>query len=362
MSIFIAILIFGIIIVIHELGHFIMARKCGVLVEEFAIGMGPILYKRQKGETLYSLRLFPIGGFCRMLGEDDNSGDTRAFSNKTLGQRAAILSFGAFMNILLAFVIFLFVIAFGRYTTAIIREVFPGTPIEEAGLMAGDRIVRVNNTPIYIFEDVSIELSLSNGEPMDITYVRDGQRHTVTITPEAREQGGYWLGFSAEPRTGTFAERHPEIEQASIFESLMASVYRIRFFVRLSIVSFVMLVTGQLPMDTLAGPIGIVTVIDDTYRTSIEHGESAAQGIRIAISNMLNLTAIISANIGVLNLLPVPALDGGRLLFILFELIRRKPVPVDKEGIVHFVGFVLLMIFAVFVAYNDIMRIFIQRE
>jgi len=353
---------FGIIIVIHELGHFIMARKCGVLVEEFAIGMGPILYKRQKGETLYSLRLFPIGGFCRMLGEDDKSGDARAFSNKTLGQRAAILSFGAFMNILLALVIFLFLVAFDRYTTATIYEIMPGTPIDEAGLMAGDRIVRINGTAIYIFEDLSLELSLSNGEPMEITYVRDRQRYTVTITPEPREHGGYRLGFIPEPRSGIFTERDAVFERASIVESLMASVYKVRFYVLLSIVSFVMLITGQLPIDALAGPIGIVNVIDETYRTSIEVGEGTVQGVRIAFLNMLNLCAIISANIGVLNLLPVPALDGGRLLFIFFELIRRKPVPVDKEGIVHFVGFVLLMIFAVFIAYNDIIRIFVQRE
>jgi len=338
-----------------------MARKCRVLVEEFAIGMGPILYKRQKGETLYSLRLLPIGGFCRMLGEDDKSRDSRAFSNKTLGQRAAILAFGAFMNILLALVIFLFIVAFDNHRTAIIRMVVPDSPIEEAGLLAGDRIVRLNGTPTYIFEDLTLELSLSNGQPMDVTYVRGGERFTVTVTPELRD-GVYRLGFAPEIRTGIFAERHPDFERASLLESLMAPIYKIRFYVRLSIVSLVMLVTGQLPMNALAGPIGIVNIIDDTYRTSMEIAEETSQGIRMAVFHLMHLCAIISANIGVLNLMPVPALDGGRLLFIFFELIRRKPVPVDKEGIVHFVGFVLLMIFAVFIAYNDVIRIFVQRE
>ena len=350
-SILIAILVFGLIVVIHELGHFIMARKFGVLVEEFAIGMGPILYSRQMGETLYSLRLFPVGGFCRMLGEDNASGDIRALNNKTLGQRAIILSFGAVMNIFLAFIIFLFLVSVVGFTTAEIKGVVPDTPIDKAGLTVGDRIINLNGTVINIFEDLSLELSLCNGQTMSMTYIRNNQQYKTNITPYEAAPGIYKLGFYPEGRTGVFAEEVEGFERASILESLSVPVYQIMFFIRATIVSIIKLITLQIPVDAIYGPIGIVTVIDQAYTESIQ--ESGWY----AFLNMINLCAFLSANLGVFNLLPVPALDGGRLIFVLFELIRRKPVPVEKEGLVHFIGFVLLMIFAVFIAYSDIMKL-----
>ncbi|MDR1560105.1 MAG: site-2 protease family protein, partial [Clostridiales bacterium] len=319
MSIIIAVLIFGLIVVIHEFGHFIMARKCGVLVEEFAIGMGPVLFSRQRGETIFSLRLFPVGGFCKMLGEDAESGDERAFNNKKLGQRAIILAFGAIMNMLLAFVIFLGFSAFYGFTTAEIREVVPDTPIEKAGLIAGDRIVKLNGTSINIFEDLSVELALCNGSAMDMSYIRDGRRYNTEITPYLASEGGYKLGFYPESRVGMFVSEDGGFERASVMECLLVPVYKIMFYVRLTVVSIIKLVMRQISVQTMSGPIGLVAAINDSYTETIQ------QGVWITVLNMVNLCAVLSANLGAMNLLPLPALDGGRLIFVFLEWIRRKP-------------------------------------
>ncbi|MDR2650124.1 MAG: site-2 protease family protein [Clostridiales bacterium] len=351
MSIIIAVLIFGLIVVIHEFGHFIIARKCGVLVEEFAIGMGPILFSRQRNDTLYSLRLFPIGGFCKMLGEDAESGDKRAFNNKTLGRRAIILAFGAIMNMFLAFVIFLGFAVFNGFTTAAVREVVPDTPVDKAGLIAGDKIVKLNGTAIYIFEDLSVELALCDGTAMDMMYVRNGRRYDTEITPYLTPDGGYKLGFYPESKVGFFAAADSGFKRASVLECLFTPVYKIMFYIRLTIVSIIKLIMRQISLQTMSGPIGMIAAINESYTETIK------QGVWITILNMINLCAILSANLGVVNLLPLPALDGGRLVFVLLEWFRGKPVPVEKEGLVHFVGFVLLMIFAVFIAYNDILKL-----
>ena len=353
MSIVIAILVFGLIVVIHELGHYFMARKCGVFVEEFAVGMGPVLFSRKKNETLYSLRLFPIGGFCKMLGEDSESGDARALNNKTIGQRALILSFGAILNIFLAFIIILFLVTANGFQSASIFKVVPDTPIDKAGLKAGDRIIRLNGATINIFDDLALELSLCNGNAMEISYIRDGQKYKTEITPYQSPEGDYKLGFYPEAKTGVFTARVQGYERASIPESLSVPVYQIMFYIKATVVSIVKLITMQLPMEVISGPIGIVTVIDTTYKESIKE----ESGIWYTFLIMINLCAVLSANLGVFNLLPVPALDGGRLMFVLFELIRKKPVPVEKEGLVHFIGFLLLMIFAVFIAYSDIKKL-----
>jgi len=328
-----------------------MARKCGVLVEEFAIGMGPILYSRQKGDTLYSIRLFPIGGFCKMLGEDDASGDTRAFNNKTLWQRTAILSFGAVMNLVLAFIVFMYLVTVNGFTTARVLSVLPDTPAEKAGLMTGDRIVKLNNSNVNIFEDLSLELTICNGKTMKMTYIRDGQRYNTEITPYTTSEGDYKLGFYPKSLTGIFSESVEGFDRASVMESLSVPVHQIAFFVKATVVSIVKLIEGQIPVGSLTGPIGMVSMIDKTYTESIK--ESGWY----TFLNMLNLCGFLSANLGVFNLLPLPALDGGRLLFVLFEFVRKKPVPVEKEGLVHMIGFVLLMIFAVFIAFNDIKKL-----
>ncbi|MDR1000975.1 MAG: RIP metalloprotease RseP [Clostridiales bacterium] len=351
MSIIIAILVFGAIVLIHELGHYWAARKCGVTVEEFAIGMGPKIFSWTKNNIVFSLRGIPIGGFCKMLGEDDESNDPGALNRKSIPQRTIILAAGAMMNLALAFIIFLFITLFSGFSTTTIHQTMPGSPAEAAGLRSGDRITRLNGTSVNIFGDVTFELSGNTGSPTEVTYVRDGQIHTTTITPYKAEDGSYKIGFLASGRTGLFEKRVEGYERAGAWESLTTSAFEIAFYVKVTIVSLVRLVTGQLDMGQLSGPIGIVSVIGEAYTESVKVSAWAV------VLNMLSLCAILSANLGVFNLLPLPGLDGGRLAFVFVEAIRRKPLPVEKEGLVHFIGIVLLMILAVFIAFNDIKKL-----
>jgi regulator of sigma E protease len=351
-SIAIAILVFGIIVIIHELGHFVMARKCGVLVEEFAIGMGPCIFKKRSGETDYTIRLFPVGGFCKMLGEDTSeNGDKRALSNKGVGQRALILSGGAFMNLILAFFLFLFLVLSNGLTTTVISKIVEGSPAETAGLQAGDKIIGINGSATNIFNDLLFELSLNAGSPIKLDYQRDGVKYTTTLTPYLHTDGSYKIGFQPLSKTGLFQGAVEGFSKAGFFESLRAAFFDVGFSIKATLVGLVRLITFRLPLSEMSGPIGIVTVIDETYTQTIQ------AGLWTTVINMINLCGLLSANLGVFNLLPIPGLDGGRLVFVLFEWIRRKPVPVEKEGLVHFIGFVLLMILAVFIAYSDIRKL-----
>jgi regulator of sigma E protease len=335
------------------MGHFITAKKSGVLVEEFAVGMGPKILSKQYGETLYSLRAFPIGGFCKMLGEDDQSTDNRAICKKSIAQRFLILSGGAIMNLILAFLIFLFLVAFNGFTSTKIHSVVDGSPAQQLGLQPGDKIIRLNGSIINIYDDLTYEISLNNGTSMPISYERNGKRHNSEITPYKYEDGSYKVGIMFEGRTGIFEKSVEGIQRAGIFESLGNAACEIVFYVKATVGGIIRLITLQLPMEQMSGPIGIVTVIGQAYDASIQNG------VWIMVMQMLYLCAILSANLGVFNLLPLPGLDGGRLVFVLFEAIRKKPLPAEKEGLVHFIGLVLLMILAVFIAYSDIRKLFI---
>jgi regulator of sigma E protease len=363
MSIIIAIIIFGLIVVVHEYGHFIAARKCGVMVEEFAIGMGPTILKKKKGETIYSWRIFPIGGFCKMLGEDTDNMDPRSFNSKSLPRRAIILAAGALMNFLLAFVLFLVLVLFGIYAMPQVSSVAEGSPAEEAGLMAGDRITKLNGTTIHLFEDISFELSSNRGTPVEVEFKRGKEKHLVIITPYLDQDSQYKIGFRAESCVGLFngtsIDPASDIKRAGLWESLQSAYWRIIFFIRVTFVGITRLVTFQLPLADMSGPIGIVNVISSSY-TEVVNDPTMKSPIDTLVSilmTMANLCAMLSANLGVFNILPLPALDGGRLVFVAFEAIRRKPVPVEKEGFIHFVGFVLLMLLAVFIAYSDIRKL-----
>jgi regulator of sigma E protease len=355
-SIVIAVLIFGLIVVIHEFGHYSAARACGVMVEEFAIGMGPVLLKKKVGETVYSLRLMPIGGFCKMLGEDAAIEDARSFSSKPAHQKAFILVAGAAMNFVLAFVIFLVGALAQGFTVPQVRSVVEGSPAEASGLVAGDRITRMNGVTIRIYEDFMFEMSTANGSPIELEFLRNGQKLKTTVVPYLdQESNAYKVGFMVAAKNGIFAKPLEGIEKADIGETLGEAFYMIGFFVKATVIGLVRLVTGKLNIGEMSGPIGIVTVIGDTYKAT----ETISLGDRIL--TMLQLCGFLSANLGVFNLLPLPALDGGRLVFVLFEAIRRKPVPVEKEGIIHLVGFVLLIIFAVFVAVSDIQKLILPK-
>ncbi|MDR1540722.1 MAG: RIP metalloprotease RseP [Clostridiales bacterium] len=350
-SIAIAVIVFGLIVVIHELGHFMAAKKSGVTVEEFAIGMGPVIWKKRGKETVYSLRLLPIGGFCKMLGEDAECKDDHAFNNKKVSSRAFILTAGAGMNFVLAYALFLVIVLFGFFRLPQVKAVIPGSPAEMAGLAEGDTIVKINNTTINIYEDLAFEMDGNRGEPITVEYMRGKERFFTVLSPFLDEaSNGYKIGFNTTLKNGMLAKADPEYEKAGLLESLEKSFYLILFYIKATILSIVRLFTSQLSISDLSGPIGIVTTIGEVYT------ETISVNLKATILSMINLCGILSANLGVINLLPLPALDGGRLVFVMFEAIRKKPFPAEKEGMVHFIGFVLLMALAVFIAYSDIKK------
>ncbi len=352
MSIIIAILVFGIIVLLHEFGHYISARRCGVLVEEFAIGMGPKIYSFQKGDTLYSIRLLPLGGFCKMLGDEAESTDSRSFTNKTMGQRAIILSSGALMNFILAFVLFAGIALLNGFYVPAVRAVLPGSPAEVAGLQIGDRVTKINGSGINIFEDWIYALSTIDGRPMDIEYKRNGQLYSSTITPYRDETTGeYKIGYTPDVALGLFEKPAEGFKRAGFIEALSNGFYKILFYIKVTITGVIRLFTFKMNVSEMSGVIGVVSVINDAYTTTI------AQSILSMILTMLNLCAVLSANLGVFNLLPIPGLDGGRLVFVGLEFIRKKPISPEREGFVHFMGFVFLILLAVVIAYSDIRKI-----
>jgi regulator of sigma E protease len=353
-SVIVAVLILSFIIVAHEFGHYIAARKNGVLVEEFAIGMGPKLFGKKIGDTLWAVRLFPIGGFCKMLGDDEENSDPRAFNAKKLWRRLIIISAGVIMNVVLALAITCTSSLANGFAVPVIKNIIPDSPAEKAGLRSGDRITRLNDSGVHIYSDVSFFMAEATGSPIDITVLRDKQKLTFQLTPRFVEytdgSQAFQIGFERDWHTPFFGKTEEGLQRAGFFESLYNGFFTAGFYVKSTFLGFIRMFTLQIKASELAGPIGIVSIIGENYT------EAAKAGVGAMIWTMLNFMALISANLAVANILPLPTLDGGRLVFLAIEGIRRKPVDPNKEGMVHFAGFILLMIFAVFVAYNDIMR------
>jgi len=372
MSIVIALLIFTAIVVIHEWGHYMAARKTGVCVEEFAVGMGPKIWgvTGKKTGTLYSIRLLPIGGYCKMVGEDGNVEDEHGFNNKPKWARAIILFAGVVMNVLLAFVVFAGVNFFTSMSEPVVGGLMDGVPAQEAGLLPGDRIVKIDGTRINIYEDLQFATYEGDGKPMEITVVRDGVTYVKSVTPKLYvdptvpdDPGTYKIGFTAVAKVGLFAPNPNNLPRAGVLETVRDGAYQIIFYIKSTFIGVEQLVTGKSNINQMSGIIGIVGVIHQGYDSQVQYAEDLTNHVStgamvggIAIS-MLQFMAILSANLAVINLLPLPALDGGRLVFVLIEAIARKPVPREKEGMVHLVGFVLLMVFAVFIAYHDVLKL-----
>jgi len=384
--ILIFILILGIVVFIHELGHFIMARRAGVFVEEFALGMGPKLVgfrgkprkrkaaSRDPGEgnliwhghdhepddalpedesTLFSLRLFPIGGFCRMRGMDENiPGDTGALSGKKVWQRVLVIGGGSLFNFIAAFVLFFVLTLLTGYSVAQVHSVNRGSPAYNAGLQAGDRITHINDRRVALFEDFSLQLSFSGGEPVDVRFVRDGEAHNVYITPVLVD-GNFRLGFVPSWYVGL--RHHPQegFPRVGFWGTLSTSAEMIVFNMRIPFTMLARFVTRQSLPDGagIMGPIGLAGEVTQVYQEVIQYG------ILDTVLIMLFFTGLLNAALGVMNLLPIPAMDGARLVFLGIEGIRRKPVPPEREGLVHMVGFVVLILLAVFIAYRDIVRL-----
>lgn len=321
-----AVLVFTLIVVIHEFGHFIIARLSGVKVEEFAVGMGPKLWGIRPKETLYSIRAFPIGGFCKMLGEDEENQDPRAFNNKPVFKRIATIAFGPLMNLFLAVLIFSMIFA----TVPVVHEVSPNTPASQAGLKQGDKIVELNGTPITEWEQIRPIVDANKGKQIDLKFQRDGETRQVNVVPIPRQgEEGAMIGVMPSYAFTGFS---------------LSQGINVTTTVTYEMVKFLgQLFTGHASMQYVEGPVKIVKRMGD-----------AAQ---VGVAAVLQFTAFLSLNLCIINLLPFPALDGGRLIFLIIEAIRRKPVDPQKEGMVHFIGFVLLMILSVFIIYKDIITL-----
>ena len=326
-----AIILFCVMIFPHELGHYIAAKRLGVKVNEFAFGMGPVIWKKQKGETLHSIRLFPIGGFCSMEGEDEDSDEPRAFNNKKPWQKIIILAAGAFMNVLCAILIMSIVVGVLGFTTTTIDTVSEGSPAETAEIMAGDEITAIDGQPIEAWTDVSAAIASAEGGQIIMTVQRDGRTLEAAVTPEQTQDGAFLIGITSRVSHNPF---RAVAEGAKSTWNITASMFQ----------TLSQLFTGQLGADSLSGPVGMVQMVSQTTQYGWWY-----YGF---------LTALICINLAIINMLPLPALDGGRIIFVIISMITGRPVSQKVEGTVHFVGIMLLFGLMAYVTFNDITRIF----
>lgn len=344
-SVLIAIIIFSIVVLFHELGHFLLAKANGIRVNEFSLGLGPTLFGIKKGETLYSIKLLPFGGACMMEGEDEESSDERAFGKKPVWGRMSVVFAGPFFNFIMAFIFALILLGSIGYDRPVIGGVIDGYAAQEAGLKEGDEIQKLNGHSIHFYREISAYSTFHAGEAVTVVYLRDGEKIQTTLVPKYDEETGRYLyGFIGS------AVR----QKGSVAETVINSLYEVKYWIDMTLQSIRMLVTGGASINDLSGPVGIVANIGDTYQKSVKN-----DGYFYAFLNMLNWAILLSANLGVMNLLPLPALDGGRLVFLVVEAIRRKPIPQEKEGWVHAIGIVLLLSLMVLVMFNDIRKLFI---
>lgn len=345
MNIVIAILVFSILILFHELGHFTLAKANGIRVNEFSLGLGPTIVGFTKGETKYSLKLLPFGGACMMEGEDEDSNDDRAFNKKSVWARISVVAAGPIFNFIMALVFSIVLISCVGVDKPVLTDVIDGYPAQEAGLLGGDVIVKMGGKNINFYKEVSAYATFHVGEPVEIVYERDGERYTTTLTPKYdEEEGRYLYGFLSSGGR----------EHVGIFETIYYSFCELGYYIDVTVQSVGMMLTGGVSVNEMSGPVGIVQSMGQVYDESMQNG-----GYYYVFLNMLNWTIMLSANLGVMNLLPIPALDGGRLVFLIIEAIRRKPIDPNKEGIVHMIGIILLFILMFVVMFNDIRKLFI---
>jgi len=340
--------VFGLLIMIHELGHFLVAKWAGVKVLEFSFGFGPKLVGYRGQETHYAIRLFPLGGFVRLHGidaETDESGkeiiappdDPKSFMHKKVWQRVAIIAAGPIMNFVLAVVLFVLVFAFMgipvQSQANVVGSLVEGKPAQVAGIKPGDRIISVQGVPTPDWNLLTNAIHSRPGQSIHLVVERGGEQQSFTINTEKDAQTGYgMIGIV------------PDLvyQHASILQSASFGLARTADFTKYIVVTLVQMITRQIPAD-VGGPVMIAKAI----------GEGAQQGL----ANLLGLTGVISIQLGLLNLFPIPALDGSRIVFLLVEGVRGKPLKPERENLIHLVGFVLLLLFAVLITYHDIVRL-----
>lgn len=349
MNIILIILVFGIIVMFHELGHFIVAKINKISVTEFSIGMGPALFSFTKNETKYSIRLLPIGGYCLMMGEDEESDDENAFSNKPVWVRMLVVAAGPIFNFILAFVFSIILIHFTGCDPSTFTEVKPQSAAEEAGIEAGDTVVSMNGEKMYNYREVLLYMQLNDpSKPIDMVLeTPEGERYSTTVYPRPNENGEYKMGVAGGYRSSD-----------GIRDNLKYAALELRYWVKATVTSLRMIVTGGVSSKDVMGPIGVGGTMNDIIEEVKEESATKAEAAINIVLNMLNWCILLSVNLGIMNLLPIPALDGGRLLFLIIEAVRRKKIPQDKEAFVNMIGFVLLIILMVVVLFNDIKNVF----
>ncbi len=336
MAIILGIFIFGFLIFVHELGHFLSARFLGIRVHAFSVGMGPAIFKKEKNGVEYSLRLLPIGGYVKLEGEDEASDDPAAFSNKSPIKRIGVLFAGGFMNILTGLLIFVIVFsAVPGVRVPVIDSVVADSPAAACGMEAGDVITKINGKKIHIQNDVTLALMKNGTKALSVELLRDGEKLTKTLTPMLDEASGtYLLGF------------YPKAQSMTPGLALKTAYHNTSFVVELVYYSLGEMITGKVQLRDMAGPVGIVQEMNAVAKQELPY------------LNMLNFMGLIAVNLGVMNLLPFPALDGGRIFFALVELIRRKKITPEKEGLVHLIGFGLLIALMLIITFSDITKLF----
>lgn len=343
MKIIIGIIIFCFIVFFHELGHFLMAKLNHIRVPEFSLGFGPKLVHFTKGETEYCIKLIPFGGSCMLEDEFVESDSPNSFSNANVWSRIAVILGGPVFNFILAFILAIVMLSISGIDKAVINQVSENYPAMEAGLLPGDEIIKINKFNTHFFRDVSFYIATHNGETLDITVKRDGEKITKTVTPVFNEEENrYYIGI-------TNTEGFSKVSGLSV---LKYSVFEVRYWIYSTLESLSMIGKGQLKVEDLSGPVGIVEVVGDTY------DQVSPYGTKAVLVNMINIAILLSANLGVMNLLPIPALDGGRFLLLLFEAIFRKKLPEKVEATINGTGILLLFGLMFFIMGNDIRKLF----
>lgn len=334
----------------HEFGHFLLAKANGIHVVEFSVGMGPTLLSFRKKETKYCLKLFPIGGACVFEGEDgvqtlEGEGQEGSFTKANIWARISTVLAGPVFNMILAFVLALIMVNLIIIDTTVAAEVVENGAAAEAGLLPGDKVISLNGEKTYLFQDIFFFTHTYEDGEVNVVYEREGELFDTVLTPKYDESTGrYMMGIGFQ-----------SIRSPKGVDSVKYAWYEMRYVLRTTYKSLGMMFRGKVTRQDVAGPVGIaVNVVGKTYE------EARQRGPMDVLVNMLNIAMMLSVNLGILNLLPLPALDGGRLVFMFVELIRGKPISPEKEGMVHFIGLVFFMILMVFVFFNDLSNIFMK--